>query len=215
MQYPIQAQQLQAGVPTPPVGMPRLSTQRQQGPVNLSSSFPPVYQPGMGRCKSKPARGPAKGSSHCISRAQELCLLRLAEASSFGLLSFAPPGHCIGSSSFLDALYAGLVCDEAKVQADSEAAPGDAGVVRPVSVQTTCSARRREARCQSKGGPLVSHPDSPFPDHSKHSLHSQGCLAGRLECSFVVACRAYPGHEHCFMATIRNYCVQWQLGEIM
>ncbi|CAK0746583.1 hypothetical protein CVIRNUC_001703 [Coccomyxa viridis] len=50
MQYPIQAQQLPAGgVPTQPVGGPRLGAQRQQGPAILSSSFPPGYQPAMGR----------------------------------------------------------------------------------------------------------------------------------------------------------------------
>ena len=52
LQYPIQAQQLPAGVPTQPVVASRLSAQRQQGPVNLSSSFPPVYQSAMGRCES-------------------------------------------------------------------------------------------------------------------------------------------------------------------
>ena len=95
-QYPIQAQQLPAGVPPQAVGGSRLSAQRQQGPAILSSSFPPGYQPAMGRCEAKPARvasTPAERSSQCISRAQVLYPLRLAEASSPWLLSIAPPGH--------------------------------------------------------------------------------------------------------------------------
>ena len=96
LQYPIQAQQLPAGVPTQPVRVSGLSTQRQQGPVNLSSSFPPGYQAAMGRCESDlqgEASTPAKRSSHCIPRAQVLLPLRLADAPSLCLLSVAPPGH--------------------------------------------------------------------------------------------------------------------------
>ena len=85
MQFPILAQQLPAGVPTQPVGGPRLGAQRQQGPAILSSSFPPGYPPAMGRCGSNlqgVASIPAERSSHCISRAQVLLPLQLADASS-------------------------------------------------------------------------------------------------------------------------------------
>lgn len=91
MQYPIQAQQLPAGgVPTQPVGGPRLGAQRQQGPAILSSSFPPGYQPAMGRCESI-----SKGLQVSLPEGQPKCCCRcdFRMLPHFACLSFAAPGH--------------------------------------------------------------------------------------------------------------------------